>query len=255
MKWDLKKFAAEEPRPAEERRAKKILLVDDDEALLKGLGLTLTSEGYGILTAGRGEEAIVLAEAENPQLVILDVLLPDMNGFDVCRQLRQRGNEVPIIMLTVKTDETDAVVGLEVGADDFISKPFRLREFLARVRAQLRPRVARRGDRLGRYSFGDIEIDFETHQATRGGAEVELTPREYDILRLLIRCRGEIVSRQRMLTALWGYTSAPTTRTVDNHILKLRQKLEEDPTKPKYILSQYGEGYKFVGSVRSSHQP
>ncbi|MDA2924695.1 response regulator transcription factor [Acidobacteria bacterium AH-259-L09] len=225
----------------------KILIVEDEEDLLKGLEINLKKEGYQVLKANRGELALNLAVKESPHLIILDVMLPGISGFDVCRELRAKGIDVPIIMLTAKSEEIDRVVGLEIGADDYVTKPFSLRELLARIRARLRHQPDHTNQGPARYRFGSIEIDFEKYTATRKGKPLDLTPKEYDILRLLIRCRGEVVTRDRMLDKVWGYEVYPTTRTVDNHILKLRQKVEEDPSKPKYILSLYGEGYKFVG--------
>jgi two-component system alkaline phosphatase synthesis response regulator PhoP len=231
--------------------ARKILIVQQDEPMLRGLALSLAAEGYRPLQAALGEEAVVLAEAEAVDLLILEVTLPDISGLDVCRKLRERGNEAPIIMLSAKSDETDVVAALELGANDYVTKPFRMREFIARVRVQLRQRSKAQGDPLRRCAFGDVVVDFEAHRTTRNGQELELTPKEYEILRLLIRCRGEVVTRQRILTALWGYSSAPATRTVDNHVARLRQKLEDDPARPNYVLSIYGEGYKFAGRVRA----
>ena len=225
----------------------KILIVEDEEDLLKGLEINLKKEGYQVLKANRGELALNLAVKESPHLVILDVMLPGISGFDVCRELRAKGMDVPIIMLTAKSEEIDRVVGLEIGADDYVTKPFSLRELLARIRARLRHQSDHTDQGPARYRFGSIEIDFEKYRATRKGKSLDLTPKEYDILRLMIRCRGEVITRDRMLDKVWGYEVYPTTRTVDNHILKLRQKVEEDPSKPKYILSLYGEGYKFVG--------
>lgn len=225
----------------------KILIAEDEEDLLKGLELHLTREGYQVAKATRGDGVLDLALKENPDLIILDVMLPGMNGLDVCRELRRRGLDASIIMLTAKGEEIDRVVGLEVGADDYVTKPFGLRELLARIRARLRRPPARAAQGLSRYRFGDVEIDFEKFQATRRGQPLELTSREVDILHLFVRCRGEVVTRERMLNEVWGYQSYPTTRTVDTHILKLRQKLEADPANPKFILSIYGEGYKFVG--------
>jgi two-component system alkaline phosphatase synthesis response regulator PhoP len=225
----------------------KILIIEDQEDLLKGLEINLNKEGFQVLKATRGEVGVNLAIKENPHLIILDVMLPGMSGLDVCRELRQKGIDVPIIMLTAKSDEIDRVVGLEIGADDYVTKPFSLRELIARIRARLRRQPPRTTETLARYRFGEVEIDFEKFRATRSGKPLEMTPREYDILRLLIRCRGEVVTRDRMLDEIWGYGVNTTTRTVDNHILKLRQKLEDDPANPQYILTIYGEGYKFVG--------
>jgi DNA-binding response OmpR family regulator len=225
----------------------KILIVEDEEALLKGLELNLAREGYHILTAASGEEGMQLALRENPHLILLDIMLPGINGLDVCRELRHKGFDAPIIMLTAKSEEVDRVVGLEIGADDYVTKPFSRRELLARIRVRLRRQPASSSEQLARYRFDEIEIDFEKCCATKDGKSLDLTAKEYDILRLMIRHRGEVISRDRMLNEIWGYDAYPATRTVDTHIVKLRQKLEDDPADPKHILSIYGEGYKFVG--------
>jgi DNA-binding response OmpR family regulator len=225
----------------------RILIVEDEEALLKGLELNLAREGYQILTAANGEEGMRLAIRENPQLVLLDIMLPGMNGLDVCSELRRKGFEAPIIILTAKSEEVDRVVGLEIGADDYVTKPFSRRELLARIRVRLRRQPPVASELLARYRFGQIEIEFEKCSATRDGKPLDLTAREYDILRLMIRHRGEVISRDRMLNEIWGFEAYPATRTVDSHIVKLRQKIEDDPADPKHILSIYGEGYKFVG--------
>ena len=220
----------------------RILIIEDEPDLLRGLALNLKAEGYGVLTASRGDAGIEQALRERPELVLLDIMLPGMNGLDVCRELRRKGFEAPIIMLTAKAEEVDRVVGLEIGADDYVTKPFGIRELLARIRARLR----RHAPAAAVLRLGQAEIDFEKHEATRAGQRVELTGKEFDVLRLLARHRGEIVTRDRLLEEVWGYETYPTTRTVDNHILRLRQKLEEDPANPRYILSIYGEGYKLV---------
>jgi len=220
----------------------RILIIEDEPDLLRGLALNLKAEGYGVLTATRGDAGVEQALRDRPELVLLDVMLPGMNGLDVCRELRRKGFEAPIIMLTAKAEEVDRVVGLEIGADDYVTKPFGIRELLARIRARLR----RHAPAAGALRLGPAEIDFDRHEATRAGQRVELTGKEFDVLRLLARHRGEIVTRDRLLEEVWGYETYPTTRTVDNHILRLRQKLEEDPSNPRYILSIYGEGYKLV---------
>jgi DNA-binding response OmpR family regulator len=224
-----------------------ILVVEDEQDLLRGLEINLSKEGYRVLKATTGEDGLRLAIKENPHLILLDIMLPGLSGLDVCRELRQKGFRAPIIMLTAKSEEIDRVVGLEIGADDYISKPFGLRELLARIRVQLRREPPRAQAALARYRFDDVEIDFEKFRTIRNGQPLELTSKEYDILRLLIRWHGEVVTRDRMLNEVWGYEAYPTTRTVDNHIVKLRQKLEDDPANPKYILSVYGEGYRFIG--------
>jgi len=223
----------------------KILIVEDEEAVVRGLEINLKREGFEVLATGRGERALPLVLKEAPHLIVLDIMLPGMNGFDVCREIRLKGIRTPIIMLTAKSEEIDRVVGLELGADDYVTKPFSVRELVARIRARLRNPSPPNEDLAG-YRFGDIEIDFKKYEATRRGEPIELTPKEYEILRFLIRHRGEVVTRDQLLDQVWGYDNYPTTHTVDNHILKLRQKVERDPARPRYILSIYGEGYKFV---------
>jgi len=220
----------------------RILIIEDEPDLLRGLALNLKAEGYGVLTASRGDAGVEQALRDRPDLVLLDIMLPGMNGLDVCRELRRKGFEAPIIMLTAKAEEVDRVVGLEIGADDYVTKPFGIRELLARIRARLR----RHAPLATGLRLGPVEIDFDKHEATRDGQRVELTGKEFDVLRLLARHRGEIVTRDRLLEEVWGYETYPTTRTVDNHILRLRQKLEETPSDPRFILSIYGEGYKLV---------
>ncbi len=224
----------------------KILIVDDQADLVKGLEVNLKKEGYSVLKAATGEEALKLVPQECPHLIILDIMLPGISGLDVCRELRNRSIEIPIIMLTAKGDEIDRVVGLELGADDYMTKPFGLRELLARVRVRLR-RQAPQSEPFARYRFGQVEIDFDKNEAFVRNRKIELTQKECDLMRFLVRNRGNVLSRDVLLNDVWGYDDYPTTRTVDTHILKLRKKLEEDPANPKYILSVYGGGYKFVG--------
>jgi DNA-binding response OmpR family regulator len=222
----------------------RILVIEDEPDLLKGLELNLTGEGYAVIGAPDGVTGLERALTDQPDLVILDVMLPGANGFDVCRDLRRKGFDAPIIMLTARSEEVDRVVGLEIGADDYVTKPFGIRELLARVRVRLR----RRGDSPAAsvLRFGDAEVDFDRHEATRAGRRVDLTGKEFDVLRFLAEHRGIVVSREQLLEEVWGYEHFPTTRTVDNHVLRLRQKLETTPSDPRHILSVYGEGYKFV---------
>jgi two-component system alkaline phosphatase synthesis response regulator PhoP len=224
----------------------KILVVEDEADLLRGLEINLKKEGYSVAKATRGDTAVNAVLQENPDLILLDVMLPGTNGIEVCRELRRRGIETPIVILTARADEVDRVVGLEIGADDYVTKPFSVRELMARIRLRLRRQPARTDGPLQQYRFGDVELDFEKFTATRNGEPLELRAKEFEIMRVLIRCRGEVVSRDRMLNEVWGYEASPTTRTVDTHILRLRQKLEADPSNPKHILSMYGEGYRFV---------
>ena len=225
----------------------KILIVEDEKDLAEGLEVNLSKEGYEVLKVATGKVVVNLVIKKSPDLVLLDIVLPDISGFDVCRELRRKGLDVPIIILSAKSDEIDRVVGLEIGANDYITKPFSIRELMARIRVHLRHPRSRSGKGLVRYQFGEVAIDFEKFAATRKDHSLDLTPKEFDILRLLITCRGEVVTRDRLLNEVWGFDSYPTTRTVDNHILKLRKKLEKDPSSPQYILSIYGEGYQFVG--------
>jgi len=236
------------PRPgvAAPHATKRILVVEDDAALARVVYDNLAIEGFDVRHAANGEAAIRTAAEFHPDLVLLDIMLPGMSGLDVCRELRAQRFDRPIIMLTARSAEVDRVVGLEIGADDYVTKPFGIRALLARIRVRLR-RHEGRGGRDALLRFGDVEVDFEKHEATRCTARVELTGKEFDVLRMLAEHRGKIVTRDQLLEEVWGYEHFPTTRTVDNHILRLRQKLEENPSDPRYILSIYGEGYKFVG--------
>ncbi len=224
----------------------KILIVEDQSDIANGLEINFKKEGYSVIKAATGEQALKLVTEQNPDLIILDIMLPGISGLDVCRELRQKAIETPIIMLTAKGDEIDRVVGLELGADDYMTKPFSLRELLARVRVRLR-RQPPPADGLHQYRFGHVEIDFEKYRAHVRNQSVDLSQKEFEIMRFLIRNRDTVISRERLLNEVWGYEDYPTTRTVDTHILKLRKKLEDDPANPKYILSIYGGGYKFVG--------
>jgi DNA-binding response OmpR family regulator len=224
----------------------RILLIEDQEDLINGLAVNLEREGYQVAKALRGDTGIKLAMSQEPDLIVLDVMLPGISGLDVCRELRQRGFERPIIMLTAKGEEIDRVVGLEIGADDYVTKPFGLRELLARIRVRIRRQSTTR--RLpARYVFGKVDIDFEQMRTTSGGKPVEMTAKEYELLGFFVRCKGEVLTRDRMLNEVWGDECHVAPRTVDAHILKLRQKLEDNPGDPEYILTVYGEGYKFVG--------
>lgn len=227
----------------------KILIIEDEEELVKGLKLNLEAEGYEVSWALDGEDGLAKALRDAPDLVLLDIMLPKKDGLDVCRELRRRNVGAPIVMLTAKREEVDKVVGLEIGADDYVSKPFGLRELLARIRAQLR-----RDRRDGRcapavFRFDNVEIDFPHFKVRREGLEFDLTSLEVEILRYLVAHRGEVVSRDVLLDRIWGYEKFPSTRTVDNHILKLRKKIGEDPAGAGYIFSVYGEGYRFMGGA------
>lgn len=224
---------------------KTILVIEDDAAIAEGLQETLKAEHFEVIAANTGERGYTMAKRERVDLIILDLKLPDRNGEDICRDLRKEGINIPILMLTSKKEEMDKVVGLEIGADDYVTKPFSIRELVARIKALLR----RKGEivkELEEYSFGDIHVDFKKQEAYKNGKAVKLTTREFDILKFFILHEREVVSRDQLLNAVWGYETFPTTRTVDNFILSLRKKIEDDASKPKYLLTVHTSGYKFV---------
>ena len=227
---------------------KRILVIEDEPQMLLGLRDNLELEGYEVATAADGDEGLQKAGSFQPDLVILDVMLPRKNGFDVCRELRARGTSTPVVMLTARNQETDKVLGLELGADDYVTKPFSITELLARVRAVLRRTAARpAGAPADIYRIGDLEIDFRVHQARRGKQRVEFTAREFELLRYFVTHIGHVVTREQILNEVWGYEEFPTTRTIDNFVAKLRQKIERAPHAPEHILTIHGSGYKFVG--------
>jgi len=224
----------------------KILIIEDQEDLVKGLILNLADEGYEVDYALDGKEGLAKALKEKPDLILLDIMLPGMNGLEICKELRQNKMDIPIVMLTAKGDEIDKVIGLEIGADDYISKPFSIRELLARVKAHLR-REHRGGESVaGVIQLESLKIDFGQFKIIRKDKEIGLTSLEVDVLRYLIGHDGKVVSRDDLLDKIWGYEKYPTTRTIDNHILKLRKKIENDPNHPRHILTVYGGGYRFV---------
>jgi DNA-binding response OmpR family regulator len=221
-----------------------VLIVEDDPNLQRTLAYNLSREGYRALTAGDGAAGLELARREKPDLVVLDLMLPVMSGFEVCRILRQEMN-VPIIMLTARADETDKVVGLEMGADDYVTKPFGMREFIARIHALLRRASARETAAATELiKFGEVELDLSRHRVTRDGAPLEFTPKEYDLLAFLARNKSFVFSREQLLEKVWGYEYAGDTRTVDVHIRWLRQKIEADPHRPRHLITVRGTGYK-----------
>ena len=222
----------------------KILIVDDEPEIVRGLEDNLRFEGYQTAAAANGEDALALALSGAPDLILLDVMMPRMSGWDVCRALREKGIDVPVIMLTARGEEVDRVRGLELGADDYVTKPFSLRELLARVRAVLRRPGPR--ERFEEFAFGDVRVHLRSRRAFRGGVEVRLTRKEFDLLVYLVEHRGEVVMRERLLDEVWGYERFPTTRTVDTHVLRLRRKFEDDPDSPVFIQTVHGQGYRFV---------
>jgi len=224
----------------------KILIIEDEEDLVKGLKMNLADEGYEIDYSLNGNEGLKKALKIKPDLILLDIMLPGMDGLEVCKELRRNNTDVPILILTAKGEEIDKVVGLEMGADDYISKPFSIRELLARIKAHLR-RENRTHHAVARaVQLGSVKIDFDHYKVIRDSNETDLTSLEVDVLRYLIGQQGRVVSRNDLLDKIWGYEKYPTTRTIDNHILKLRKKIENDPNHPEHILTVYGGGYRFV---------
>ncbi len=223
----------------------RVLIVEDDPAMAIALRDGFKYEGYGVLTATDGAGGLRLASQADIDLVILDVMLPKMSGLEICQQLRAAGNTVPIIMLTARGQERDKVQGLALGADDYVTKPFSFLELMARVQALLRR--TRRPPAPETYRFGEVEIDFKHLLATRAGAPLDLSPREFAILACLIARRGEVVTREQLLQVVWGYESLPLTRTVDVHIAKLRRKIERTPVDPEHVVTVHGLGYRFTG--------
>ena len=225
----------------------RILLVEDNRRLHTSLRKSLEEDGYAVDSCYDGEEAEAYALAAPYDLIILDVMLPKMTGLEVCKLLRGEGSELPIIMLTARGQEIDKVLGLKLGADDYVTKPFSFMELMARVEAVLRrTQPGGRGHRPV-HTFGDLTVDLDHHEATKGGRPLELTPREFRLLGYLIEHPGEVVSREQLLDAVWGYDTIPFTRTVDTHIAKLRKKIEDDPSDPRHIVTVHRLGYKFVG--------
>ncbi len=224
----------------------KILIVEDEPDMVTGLRDNFELEGYKVSVARDGEEGLKKALEEKPDLIVLDLMLPKMSGLDVCRNLRKSSFDAPILMLTARGQELDKVLGLEVGADDYITKPFSLNELLARVRAHLR-RASHEVATIEHYSFSDVAVDFQKFKASKNNQPIELSPREFELLKFLVNHRGETVTREQLLDAVWGYEAMMFTRTVDNHIAKLRQKIEADPENPAFILTVHRVGYRFVG--------
>ena len=228
----------------------KVLIVEDDEAMAIALRDGFTYEGYEVVVAHDGVAALRATEHAALDLVILDVMMPKLSGLDVCLRLREKGNSVPIIMLTARGQEIDKVVGLKLGADDYVTKPFSFMELLARVEAVLRrARGAAPGANAngGTVAFGDVTVDFAHHEAHRDGCSLDLTPREFAMLDFFVKHRGEVVTREQLLDSVWGYTTIPFTRTVDTHVAKLRKKIEVNPDEPRHLVTVHRLGYKFVG--------
>jgi DNA-binding response OmpR family regulator len=223
----------------------KILIVEDEPNMVSGLRDNFEFEGYEVITAGDGVSGLDRALRESPDLVLLDVMMPRMSGLDVCKQLKAKRPGVPVIMLTARGQEVDKVVGLELGADDYVTKPFSIRELLARVKAVLR-RSGTPKQEQEQYAFGDVEVNLRSCQVARKGKALEVSSKEFELLKYFLCHAGEALSRDRLLEDVWGYDRFPSTRTVDAHIVRLRQKLEPKPDEPRFILTIHGTGYKFV---------
>lgn len=226
---------------------KRILIIEDDVAILRGLKDNLEYEGYGVLSATDGEQGYDLIREKKPDLVILDLMLPRLSGYEVCRRVRAEGGNVPILILTARGEEVDKVHGLNIGADDYMTKPFSVRELLARIQAIFRrASSSRTGSLPDELRFHDVVVDFLRFEASKSGRVLELSRKEFGVLRLLAARSGEVVTRDELLDAVWGYDRFPTTRTVDNHVALLRAKIEDDPARPRFLLTIRGVGYKLV---------
>jgi two-component system alkaline phosphatase synthesis response regulator PhoP len=224
----------------------RILIVEDEPAMVAGLRDNFEYEGYDVITAADGAAGLERALADSPDLVVLDVMMPRLSGLDVCKQLKAQRPSMPIIMLTARGQEIDKVVGLELGADDYVTKPFSIRELMARVKAVLR-RASPQTPAPEVYRFSDVEINIRSNQVLRGGNPIDLSAKEFALLAYFVTHPAETLSRDRLLDAVWGYENYPNTRTVDTHIVHLRQKVEPNPEEPRFILTVHGTGYKFVG--------
>ncbi|HEX5702466.1 MAG TPA: response regulator transcription factor [Pyrinomonadaceae bacterium] len=224
----------------------RILIVEDEPAMVAGLRDNFEYEGYEVISASDGVEGLERALADEPDLIVLDVMMPRMSGLDVCKQLKAKKPSLPIIMLTARGQEVDKVVGLELGADDYVTKPFSIRELMARVKAVLR-RASPHSPEPEIYKFSDVEVNVRRNEVMRNGSRVELSAKEFALLAYFVAHPAETLSRDRLLDAVWGYENYPNTRTVDTHIVHLRQKLEPNPEEPRFILTVHGTGYKFVG--------
>jgi DNA-binding response OmpR family regulator len=221
----------------------RILIVDDERPNRQLLEVMLKPEGFLLFTAASGEEAVAMVAQQPPDLILLDIMMPKLDGFQVCAELRRLANPVPVLMLTAKGQVEDRVVGLDAGADDYLVKPFSTEELLARVRALLR-RMEKQTRTPAKLKLGEIEIDMARQTASRGRKQIHLTAKEFSMLRLMAEAEGEPVSREKFLDVVWGYAAFPTTRTVDNHVASLRDKLEKNPDAPRWIKTVHGVGYK-----------
>jgi len=229
---------------AESSVVKTILIIEDDVSILRGLKDNLSFEGYNVLTSPDGREGLQMAIENQINLLLLDIMLPGINGYDICRRLKKEKPDMPIIMITARGTEIDKITGLDLGADDYITKPFSIPELLARVRAVFR-RTLGNTKEIETYSFGNVSLDFKKFQASVNNEKIKLSSREFAIMKYLIEHEGEVIHRHELLDKVWGYDVSPSTRTIDNFMLDLRKKLEKDPANPKHIISIRSAGYKF----------
>jgi len=225
----------------------RILLVEDEPSLVMTLVDRLVSEGYAVESARTGEQGIALALAGSFDLIILDVMLPGKDGLEVCREVRARGVGIPILMLTARAQVVDRVVGLKLGADDYLTKPFEMIELLARIEVLFRRARVPGAGQPGTYAFGDVRVDFRSGEVFRAGEALTISALEFKLLAFLIQNRGALLTREELLDKVWGYHATPTTRTVDVHVAALRQKVEPVPSRPAFILTVHGRGYRFAG--------
>jgi DNA-binding response OmpR family regulator len=224
----------------------RILIIEDEKEMAEGLRDNFEFEGYEVSIAGDGEKGLALAQAHPPDLILLDIMLPRKSGFDVCKELRQQGLTTPVIMLTARGQEIDKVLGLELGADDYITKPFSVRELLSRVKAVLRRSGPEKKQTAGQHRIGRLSVDLVRYSASDSKGPVDLSHKEFELLKFFIGHAGQIVHRDQLLDQVWGYDIYPNSRTVDNFIVRLRKKIETNPAQPKHLLTVHGFGYKLV---------
>ncbi|RLD56844.1 MAG: DNA-binding response regulator [Bacteroidetes bacterium] len=224
---------------------KKILIIEDEVNMIEGLRFNLEARDYIVIASQDGETGLKRAVEEQPDLILLDLMLPGINGYEVCKKLKESKPEIPIVMLTAKSQESDIITGLDLGADDYITKPFSILELLARINAMLR-RSGTNSTIPDPFQFRNIEINFRKYEAFKDGKTLKMSPREYEILHYLLERKGEVVTRDDLLNQVWGYESFPYTRTIDAHIATLRKKIEERPEEPEMIITIHGKGYKFL---------
>ena len=222
-----------------------ILIIDDDASIVKGVQEALSAEHFNVIAADNGTKGLTMARRENIDLILLDLRLPDKNGEEICRELRAGGVDTPIMMLTSKKEEMEKVLGLELGADDYLTKPFGIHELIARVKAILRRNRELKKD-IEEYAFGDVYLDFKKQEARKKGKNLKFSTRELNTLKYFISHEGEVVTRAMLLDDVWGYETFPTTRTIDNYILSLRKKIEDNPAKPVHLITIHSSGYKFL---------